>query len=67
MIERQPVFITIIPVTIFTEKREIYPFPADSTCFVQGIILFPEKSRKKAGDPFSQSHEKPVRCSWRKT
>jgi hypothetical protein len=56
MIERQPVFIAIIPVTIFTEKREIYPFPAGSTGLVQGILLFPEESRKKAGNEVSRSH-----------
>jgi hypothetical protein len=56
MVERQPVFIAIIPVTIFTEKREIYPLPAGSTGLVQGILLFPEESCKKAGNGVSKSH-----------
>jgi hypothetical protein len=56
MIERQPVPVAIIQVTIFTIKREIDTFAADRTGLVQGIFLFPEERGKKAADPISQSH-----------
>jgi hypothetical protein len=42
MIERQPVLVTIVLVTIFTEEREIDPFSANCTGLVQGIVFLPE-------------------------
>ena len=39
VIERQPVPVAIILVTIFTEEREIDLFPANRTGLVQGVLL----------------------------
>jgi hypothetical protein len=39
MIERKPVPVAIVLVTIFAEEREIDPLPANRTGLVHGVLL----------------------------
>jgi hypothetical protein len=56
VIEREPVLVAIVLLTIFAVKREVDPLTADSAGPVYRVLLLPEEPREETTDSIPQSH-----------